>query len=59
MSRVCRCTHHVGEVHAHGHVAVAAVVLEAIVAEEEGDEGDVRGVHRLDEDEDIDGQFLA
>ena len=41
-------THHVGEVHAHGHVAVAAVVLEAVRSEEEGHEGDVGGVHRLE-----------
>ena len=41
------CTHHVGKVHAHGHVAVAAVVLETIAAEEERDERDVGGVHRL------------
>lgn len=41
-------TYHVGEVHAHGHVAVAAVVLEAVRSEEEGHEGDVGGVHRLE-----------
>ena len=47
-SRATSVTHHVGEVHAHGHVAVAAVVLEAVRSEEEGHEGDVGGVHRLE-----------
>lgn len=39
---------HVVEVHAHGDVAVAAVVLEALGSEEESDEGDVAGVHGLE-----------
>jgi hypothetical protein len=39
---------HVGKVHAHGEVTVAAVVLEALGAEQEGDEGDVAGVHGLE-----------
>jgi hypothetical protein len=38
---------HVIEVHAHGEVAVAAVVLEPLGAEEQGDERDVAGVHGL------------
>ena len=37
---------HVGEVDAHGDVAVAAVVLEALGSEEEGNQGNVAGVHR-------------
>jgi hypothetical protein len=40
-------TYHVGQVHAHGHVAVAAVVLEPVVAQQQRDERDVRAVHRL------------
>lgn len=36
------------EVHAHGAVAVAAEVVEAVGAEKEGDERDVAGVHGLE-----------
>jgi len=39
---------HVGEVQAHGEVAVAAVVIEGIGAEEERDERDAAGVHGLE-----------
>ncbi|KAI3419455.1 uncharacterized protein J3R85_013140 [Psidium guajava] len=38
----------VAEVDARGDVAVAAVVVEALWAEEEGDEGHVAGVHGLE-----------
>jgi hypothetical protein len=38
---------HVVEVHAHGEVAVAAVVLEPLGAEEQRDERDVAGIHGL------------
>lgn len=39
---------HVVEVHAHGEVAVAAVVLEALRSEEEGHQGHVARIHGLE-----------
>ena len=39
---------HVVEVHAHGYVAVAAIVLEALGSEKKRHEGDVAGVHGLE-----------
>lgn len=36
------------DVHAHGAVAVAAEVLEAVEAEKQGDQGDVARVHGLE-----------
>mgnify|MGYP003702187473 CR=1 FL=1 len=47
---VARAAEHLGhvvEVHPHGEVAVAAVVLEPLGAEEQRDEGDVAGIHGL------------
>ena len=38
---------HIGQVHAHAQAAVAAVVVEAIAAQQQRDERHVRGVHGL------------
>lgn len=46
-TRLNVCSYHVRKVHAHAQRPVASIVLEAVAAKEEGDEGDVRRVHSL------------